>query len=80
LMIPNGNTSIYDNGNTVSTPFLSVRYRGDESYNRKRELKLFGPNGTPQVKDAQSAHYTSECLNQVAGANNFLVGRGSAVY
>lgn len=80
LMIPNGNTNIYEGGNTVSAPFLSVRYRGDESYNRKRELKLFGPNGTPQVKDAQSAHYTSECLNQLAGANNYLVGRGSAVY
>lgn len=80
LMIPNGSTSIYEDGQTVSKPYLSVRYRGDANSNRKRQVKLFGPDGTAQVKDAQSAHWLSECTNQVAGANNYLVGRGTAVY
>jgi hypothetical protein len=80
LMVPNGNTSVYENGESISRPYLSVRYRGNSATNRKRQVKLFGPDGTPQVKDAQSAHWLSECTNQVAGANNYLVGRGTAVY
>jgi hypothetical protein len=80
LMIPNGDTSIYEEGKSISKPYLSVRYRADGSYNRKREVKIFGPDGTEQVADKQEAHWLSEATNQVAGANNYLVGRGVAVY
>ena len=80
LMIPNGNTPVYENGETKSLPYLTVMYRGDASYNRKNELKLFGPNGTPQKEDKQDALFLSETTNKICGANNYFVGRGTAVY
>ncbi|RDY57571.1 hypothetical protein [Flagellimonas nanhaiensis] len=80
LIVPTGNTYANEEGNTVTKPYLSVRYRGDDSYNRKREIKIFGPNGTAQSKDAQTTEFLSECLNQVIGANNFFVVRRGVFY
>lgn len=80
LIIPAGNGYVMENGNTVSKSYFSVRYRADGAYSRKREVKLFGPNGTAQVKDAQSAHFLSETTNQVIGANNFFVVRRGVFY
>jgi len=80
LMVPTGNTSVYEDGNTVSKPYLSVRYRGDEAYNRKREVKIFGPGGTPQSKDAQTTEFLCEGTNQLIGANNYFVGRRGVFY
>ncbi len=80
LIIPSGNTFAQENGNTVSKPYLSVRYRGDASYNRKREIKLFGPGGTPQPKDVQTTQFLSEFTNQVIGANEFFAVRSGVFY
>lgn len=80
LMVPCGNASVMEDGNTVSKPYLSVRYRGDANYNRKREVKIFGPNGTAQSKDAQTTEFLSECTNQLIGANNYFVGRRGVFY
>ena len=80
LMVPCGNTSVYEDGNTVSKPYLSVRYRGDESYNRKREVKIFGPGGTQQSKDSQTTEFLCEGTNQLIGANNYFVGRRGVFY
>ena len=80
LIIPSGNTYAMENGNTVSKPYFSVRYRADGAYSRKREVKLFGPNGTDQVKDAQSAHFLSETTNQVIGANQYFIVRRGVFY
>lgn len=73
LIVPTGNTYVQENGNTVSRSYLTFRYRSDSAYSRKKEIKIFGPDGTPQVKDAQSVHYLSEFTNQVVGANNYFV-------
>jgi hypothetical protein len=73
LIVPTGNTYAQENGNTVSKSYLTFRYRSDTNYSRKKEIKIFGPDGTPQVKDAQSVHYLTEFTNQVIGANNFFV-------
>lgn len=80
LMVPSGNTSVMEDGNTVSRPYLSCRFRGDANYNRKREIKLFGPGGTAQSKDAQTTEFLSECTNQVIGANSYFVGRRAVFY
>lgn len=80
LMVPAGNKSVMEDGNTVSRPYLSCRYRGDANYNRKREIKLFGPGGTQQSKDSQTTEFLSECLNQVIGANSYFVGRRGDFY
>lgn len=80
LMVPTGNTAVMEYGNTVSKPYLSCRFRGDANYNRKREVKIFGPGGTQQSKDSQTTEFLSECLNQLIGANNFFVGRRGVFY
>ena len=80
LMVPCGNMSIMEDGNTVSRPYLSCRYRGDANYSRKREIKVFGPGGTAQSKDAQTTEFLSECTNQVIGANNYFLGRRGVFY
>ena len=80
LMIPNGSVPIYKDGENKDEPYLKCLYRGNASYNRKRRVKIFGPDGTDQVADKENVHVTSECTNQVVGANNYLVGRGTAVY
>jgi hypothetical protein len=80
LIIPSGNTYASENGNTVSKPYLSVRYRGDETYNRKREIKLFGPGGTPHKKDIQTTQFTSEFTNQLIGGNEFFAVRTGVFY
>lgn len=72
LIIPTGTTFANEEGNTVSKPYLTIRYR---SAKRKRQVKIFGPNGTAQIKDTQTVHYLSEMTNQVIGANNFFVVR-----
>lgn len=75
LIVPTGSTYVQENGNTVEKPYLTLRYRSDANYNRKKEVKIFGPNGTAQVRDAQSVHYLTEMTNQVVGANNYFVVR-----
>jgi hypothetical protein len=72
LIVPTGSTYVSENGNTVSRSYLTFRYRSDSMYSRKKEVKIFGPDGTAQVKDAQSVHYLSEFTNQVVGANNYF--------
>lgn len=78
LIIPSGTEVVNENGNHVSRPYLSVRYRADAMQNRKREIKLFGPGGTPHKKDIQTTHFMSEFTNQLVGANQYFAIRGSA--
>jgi len=60
-----------DKAGEVSVPHLMYGYR---SPSRKCEVKIFGPGGTPQVKDAKSVHFTTEQLNAVTGVNSFFLG------
>lgn len=78
FIVPSGNTYVQENGNTVTKPYLSIRYRADGNYSRKRDVRIFGPDGTPQRKDVQNVDIWSEFTNQVIGANNYFVGRRGA--
>lgn len=80
LIVPSGNKYVKENGNTVTKPYLSIRYRQDGNYSRKREVKIFGPNGTQQSKDAQTTEFLSEFTNQVIGANEYFVVRRGTFY
>lgn len=77
LIVPMGKTSVSEDGETKSRPYLSTQYRGKD---RKRQVKIFGTNGTPQVKDASSTNLLSEFLNQVVGANSYFIVRRGAFY
>lgn len=79
LIIPSGMKFVQDaQGNTVSKPYLSIQYRGDASYNRKREVKIFGPGGTPQTNDSQRTEFLSEASNMLIGANAYFAVRTGA--
>lgn len=80
LIVPSGNKYVSENGNTVSRPYFSVRYRSDGMYNRKREIKIFGPGGTPHKEDTQITIVTSELTNQLIGANEYFAVRTGAFY
>ena len=80
LIVPSGNKMVSENGNSVSKPYFSVRYRSDGQYNRKREIKIFGPGGTPHKEDTQITIVTSELTNQVIGANEYFAVRTGAFY
>jgi hypothetical protein len=76
LIVPSGNKYVNENGNVVSKPYLGIGYRADGQYNRKREIKIFGPGGgTQHKKDTQMTHFQSEFLNQVVGSNEYFVVR-----
>lgn len=77
LIVPMGQTSVMEDGVTKSRPYLTNQYRSPE---RKKQVKIFGTNGTPQKKDASSTYFLSEFLNQVVGANSYFVGRRGAYY
>ncbi len=80
LIIPSGTKYAQENGNTVSKPYLSTRYRQGSGVNFKKEIKLFGPGGTAHKFDIQTTHFKSEFLNQVIGANEFHAVRTGAGY
>lgn len=80
VMIPAGEKSVTDEGNTVSKPYLSLRYRRSSQTNRLKQVKLFGPGFTEHKKDSMEAHYTGEMTNQLVGANEWFVGRRNNYY
>ena len=80
LIVPAGLTTVMENGSKYDKPYLSLRYRIDGDVNRKRTIKIFGINGTPQRDDKMTADFLTEMTNQVIGANNFFVGRRSDSY
>jgi hypothetical protein len=78
MFIPSGEKQVTESGNNVSRPYFSVRYRSDAMNSRKREIKLFGPNGTAHKKDIQTTHFMSEFTNQLIGANEYMAVRVGA--
>ena len=78
LILPSGTRKVTEGGNSVSRPYLSFRYRTDNMNSRKREIKLFGPGGTPHKKDIQTTHFMSEFTNQLIGANEYFAVRAGA--
>jgi hypothetical protein len=80
IMVPAGNKSIIEDGEKKDAPYLSIRYRKSQFTNRKKQTKLFGPGFTEHKKDTMECHFTQEQLNQVVGANEYLIGRRNIAY
>lgn len=71
LFVPMGIQRIKtDKAGEVSVPYMMYGYR---SPSRKCEVKIFGPGGTPQVKDCKSVHFLTETLNAIVGVNSFFL-------
>jgi hypothetical protein len=67
-----------EQGNIEKSPYLKVLYRANGNINRRRELKVFGPGGTPHEADTLSLQYLSEFTVQIVGANGWFVGSKDA--
>lgn len=80
IMVPAGNKSILEAGEKKDSPYLSIRYRKSQFTDRKKQVKLFGPGFTEHKKDTMEAHFTQEQLNQLVGANEYLVSRRNIAY
>lgn len=82
LFVPAGDTTVLEEGNSVSRAYLSIRYRQQGGLNRYKKTKIFGGAiGTAHKKDTMEAHYETEQTNQVIGANQyFVIRRGTGIY
>lgn len=82
LFVPAGDMAVMEDGNQVSRPYLSIRYRKSSAVDRYKKTEIFGGRiGTPHKKDTMEVLYTTEQTNQVVGANQYFVGRrGSGIY
>lgn len=80
LIVPAGNTMVTENGMSVDRPFLCVRDRSYDGYNRGQVIEIFGPEGTKQKADKTDVIFLAEQTNQVVGANKFIVGRAGDIY
>ncbi|TDD77132.1 hypothetical protein [Flavobacterium caseinilyticum] len=80
IMVPAGFKSVTEDGATIDKAYLSIRYRKSQFTDRKKQVKLFGPGFTEHKKDTMEAHFTQEQLNQVIGANEYIVGRRNIAY
>jgi hypothetical protein len=77
VIIPAGTKNVYDEvmGQTVTRPFLHVRYRANEREDRKMKTWITGSAGGANNSDldAMEVHYLSERALCVLGANNFVI-------
>lgn len=82
LMIPAGEMSVLEDGNTYSRPYLTIRYRQMGGINRYKKTKFFGGvYGTDHKSDTFEMHIKTEMTNEVIGANQFFVfRRGTGIY
>ena len=80
VIVPAGTKNVYDEvmGQSVTRPFLHVRYRASERENRKMKTWITGSAGGANNSDldAMEVHYLSERALCVLGANNFLICEG----
>lgn len=80
IMVPAGNKSIMQDGESKDAAYLTIKYRKSGFTNRKKQVKLFGPGFTDHKKDTMESHFTQEQLNQIVGANEYFIGRRNAAY
>lgn len=77
VLVPAGTTSVYDEvmGQSVTRPFLHVRYRASERENRKLKTMILGSAGGAQTSslDAMQLEMLSERALCTLGANNFTI-------
>ena len=79
VLVPAGSTSVYDQvlGKNAKRPFLHVRYRADQSEDRKMKSWIVGSAGGASNSDldAMEVHFLSERALCTMGANNFFLFR-----
>ncbi|KUF38963.1 hypothetical protein AS361_03710 [Myroides marinus] len=80
VAVPSGNTFVTENGNTVSKPYLELRYRKNNLVNREKEVKFFGKFGQQVEDDKSYVTYLTEGTVDLTAANNFFVGRKSDTF
>lgn len=77
VLVPAGTTTVYDQmmGKNVRRPFLHVRYRANESENRKLKSWITGSVGGASNSDVDemNIHYLSERCLVTQAANNFVL-------
>ncbi len=79
-MVPSGMMNVSEDGNVVSRPYLTMRYRSNNVTNRRRQVKFWGVLGQQVREDRSSVELLTEMTNQVVGANSYFVGRKGVFY
>lgn len=80
IIVPAGRKEVVIDGKKSTKPYFSVLYRNGNGINRRQEVKLFGPGGTPISKDVSRWEFLTETTNMVVGANSWFVGRRNNFY
>ena len=80
FMVPSGMMNVSEDGNVVSRPYLTMRYRSNNVTNRRRQVKFWGVLGQQVREDRSSVELLTEMTNQVVGANSYFVGRKGVFY
>ena len=77
VLVPAGTSSVYDEqlGQNISRPFLHVRYRANQSEDRRMKSWVTGSAGGnfTSADDVMEVHYLSERTLCVQAANNFVL-------
>ena len=77
VLVPAGTSSVYDEtlGQNISRPFLHIRYRANQSEDRRMKSWITGSVGGNYTsdEDAMNVHFLSERTMCVQAANNFVL-------
>ena len=77
VLVPAGTSSVYDEilGQNISRPFLHVRFRANQSEDRRMKSWVTGSAGGnfTSADDVMEVHYLSERTLCVQAANNFVL-------
>ena len=77
VLVPAGTSSVYDEilGQNISRPFLHVRFRANQSEDRRMKSWVTGSAGGnfTSADDVMKVHYLSERTLCVQAANNFVL-------
>lgn len=80
ILIPTGMKDVTIDGNSTKIPYFNILFRKSGMVDRRKKIKFFGLLGVEQSADRSSVEYITEMTAQLAGANNFYVGRRSDFY
>ena len=77
VLVPAGTSSVYDEtlGQNISRPFLHIRYRANQSEDRRMKSWITGSVGGNYTsdEDVMNVHFLSERTMCVQAANNFVL-------
>jgi len=80
ILVPAGTKNVYDEvmGESVTRPFLHVRYRASKTEDRRYKTWILGSSGGARTSaiDKMEVHFLSERALCTMGANNFFIFKG----